>query len=228
MEKGARSGAAVGVVARAPSAPGKTRLAAHLSAPHLRALRAALLADTLAVVDAVPAVDRFIFFTPEDADAEIATVAGAAFTRIPQRGDDLGQRMRFAFDDLLIDRRYDLAMLVGSDLPWLTADHFSAAIGFLTASTDLVLGPADDGGYFLIAMRRANPELFDRIEWGTANVLSDTMRAAARLGLASNLVQPTYDVDTIEDIRRLERDLAIAPRDRATNVRRWLYNRQPC
>jgi len=212
-------------MARAPSAPGKTRLAAHLSVARLRALRTALVADTLEVVGAVAGVDPFIFFTPDDADAEIATLAGPSFTRVPQRGGDLGQRMRFAFEDLLIEREYQSAVLVGSDLPLLAADHFSSAIGFLQANADLVLGPADDGGYFLIGMRTSNFDLFETIEWSTATVLSDTIRAAARLGLAWNLIAPSYDIDTIEDIQRLERDLAIAPNDRAVNVRRWLDSR---
>ena len=70
-------------------------------------------------------------------------------------------------------------------------------------------------------MRTSNFDLFETIEWSTATVLSDTIRAAARLGLAWNLIAPSYDIDTIEDIQRLERDLAIAPNDRAVNVRRW-------
>jgi len=225
VEEGARSRAAVGVIARAPSAPGKTRLAAHFSVGRLRALRTALAADTLAIAGAVPGVDRFIFFTPDEADAEIAGLAGPSFTRLPQRGDDLGQRMHCAFEDLLTERRYESAVLVGSDLPLLTTEHFSSAFGSLRADADVIIGPADDGGYYLIGMRRSHPELFESIAWGTATVLADTMRAATRAGLTVNLVRRSYDVDTIEDIQRLERDLAAAPRDRAMSVRRWLDSR---
>jgi glycosyltransferase A (GT-A) superfamily protein (DUF2064 family) len=74
-------------------------------------------------------------------------------------------------------------------------------------------------------MRRLHPELFEGIAWGTATVLADTMRAAARADVTVNLVRHAYDVDTIEDIQRLERDLAVAPRDRAVNMRRWLDSR---
>ena len=88
-----------------------------------------------------------------------------------------------------------------------------------------MLGPADDGGYYLIGMRASHAALFEAIEWGTATVLSETMRAASRIGLTVNLVQRAYDMDTIEDIQRLERDLSIAPPDRAANVRRWLDSR---
>ena len=93
-------------MARAPSAPGKTRLAPHLPAARLRSLRTALLADTLAVVGALTGVDRFIVFTPDGADAEMAALAAGSFTCLRQRGGDLGQRMQSAFEELLIARGY--------------------------------------------------------------------------------------------------------------------------
>src|SRR5260221_11121399 len=118
---------AVGVMARAPSAAGKTRLAPHLPAPRLQALRAALLADTLLVVAAAPGVDRFIVFTPAAAEREIAALACDAFQLVPQRGTDLGERMQSAFDDLIAGRGYGSAILVGSDIPSLSPAHIPRA-----------------------------------------------------------------------------------------------------
>jgi glycosyltransferase A (GT-A) superfamily protein (DUF2064 family) len=103
----------------------------------------------------------------------------------------------------------------------LTADHVREAVDTLSARGGVVLGPADDGGYYLIAMTRTHEGLFEQIDWGTASVLADTLRAAERCGVDAHLLQSTYDVDTIDDVRRLERDLAVAPADACPHLRRW-------
>jgi glycosyltransferase A (GT-A) superfamily protein (DUF2064 family) len=114
------------------------------------------------------------------------------------------------------------AILVGSDVPLLSAVHVLEAAEILQAHGGIVLGPADDGGYYLIGMTEARAELFDAIPWGTDSVLADTLRAAERIGVAARLLHGGYDVDTIEDLRRLERDLAAAPATVCPAVRRWL------
>jgi rSAM/selenodomain-associated transferase 1 len=207
---------------RAPSAPGKSRLIPHVPGARLEALRAALLADTLLTAGTVRDVDLFLFFTPDEAAAEMAGLAGSAWTLVPQRGDDLGQRMGSAFDGLLAHRGYAAALLVGSDIPLLTTSHLTTACGALEAGADLVLGPADDGGYYLIGMRRADMRVFEGIAWSTASVLADTVRTADRLGLTRTHIDRAYDIDTIDDLRRLERELVSASAAVAPNLRRWL------
>jgi uncharacterized protein len=221
VEKDSRSRAAIGVIARAPSAPGKSRLAPHLSDTRLRSLRTALVADVLSVVAAVNDADRFVFFTPDQAEAEMAELAGRSFTLRRQRGNDLGQRMRSAFEELLIDRGHESAILIGSDIPVLTAAHIAAARDRLREPRDVVLGPADDGGYYLVGLRNPESRLFEAIEWGTATVLFDTIRSAVRIGLTPKIAERTYDLDTIEDLRRLEHDLTTAPLDLAPHTRAW-------
>ena len=76
-----------------------------------------------------------------------------------------------------------------------------------------MLGPADDGGYYLIGMTRPHAALFDGIAWGSESVLTDTLRTAERIGVEARLVRSAYDVDTFDDLLRLERDLAWAPAD---------------
>jgi len=217
-------GCGVGVMARAPSAPGKTRLAAHVPEMRLRALRSALLADTLDIVSSVAGIDRFIFFTPGNAQPEIAAMAGSSFTITPQRGDDLGDRMRSAFEDLFIVRGYESAVLVGSDIPLLTAEHVSTAQTLLHEH-DVVLGPAEDGGYYLIGMRTMNPRLFDGIPWGSPSVFAETVRAVSRLNLTTGLLGGTYDIDTVRDLELLEHDLVDLPSEVAPAVRRWFSGR---
>ncbi len=210
---------AVGVMARAPSSAGKTRLSPHLSPTRLAALRAAMLADTLNALAGVP--DVTVFFTPDEVEREIAAVAGPAFRCVPQGGGDLGARMLAALRHLLQDDACDAALLVGSDIPLLTADHLREAEQTLRASGGVVLGPADDGGYYLIGMTEAREGLFEGIEWGTESVLTDTLRAAERAGVEARLTRSAYDVDTEDDLLRLERDLAWAPSAVCPAMRRW-------
>jgi rSAM/selenodomain-associated transferase 1 len=215
---------AVGVMARAPSAAGKTRLAPHLSPARLAALRAALLADTLDVVGGASrtvSMDAVLFFTPAGAEPEIAALTNHVFPCVCQSDGDLGQRMRAALEELLGPRGYGAAVLVGADIPLLNARHLVEARDTLHSSGGLVLGPADDGGYYLIGVTHVHDGLFEEIEWGTSSVLTDTLRAAERLGIEARLIGGTYDVDTIEDLRRLERDLASAASGIAPHVRRW-------
>jgi len=123
----------------------------------------------------------------------------------------------------LIDRGHQSAILIGSDIPVLTAAHIAAARDRLRGPRDVVLGPADDGGYYLVGLRTVESRLFDAIEWGTATVLFDTIRSAVRIGLTPRIAERTYDLDTIEDLRRLERDLTTAPLDLAPHTRAWLH-----
>jgi rSAM/selenodomain-associated transferase 1 len=210
----------IGVMARAPSSGGKTRLVPHLSERRLRALREALLADTLATVTRGIS-EAIVFVTPAEAGGEVAALSEAAVACVPQADGDLGRRMCAAFTHLLQTLNYDAAILVGGDIPLLTSVHLDEARETLTITGGVVLGPADDGGYYLIGMRTVHAELFQGVDWGTASVLTDTLRAADQAGVEARLVRAAYDVDTIEDLRRLERDLQTAPPDLAPRVRAW-------
>lgn len=211
----------VGVMTRVPAATGKTRLAPHLSGTRLRALREAFLVDTLETIAAVPGVTPMVFFTPADGEADIHALSPAPLACVAQAGDDLGERMRSALGHLLCARGCEAAILVGTDMPMLTAEHITEARETLDAFSGVVLGPADDGGYYLIGMHTVHPELFEGVEWGTASVLTDTLRAADRAGIEARLLRSGYDVDTIDDLRRLENDLRSAPPDIAPHVRAW-------
>ena len=190
-----------------------------------------MLADTLGAVSSIPNVT--VFFTPDEAEAEIAAIGDAVArtqaaaptetrTRLPQGPGDLGGRMFRAIRHLLEGGRSDAALLVGSDIPMLTADHVLEAADTLRAIGGVVIGPADDGGYYLIGMTCAHAGLFEDVAWGTESVLTDTLRAAERIGVDTRLVRSAYDVDTIDDLRRVERDLAVAPAAMCPQLRRWL------
>jgi uncharacterized protein len=214
-------------MARAPSSGGKSRLGG-VSPSRLAALRAALVADTLDVVGR--AADRFnfdatIFVTPAGGAAELLNLSDRSWPTAAQSDGDLGERMRAALAHL-VDGGAASAILVGTDIPLLTVAHLTAACDLLEASGGVVLGPADDGGYFLVGMQQVHTALFDGIEWGTPSVLSDTLRAADRIGIEVRLIGGCYDVDTMEDLRRLEGDLASAAADIAPHMRAWFSARE--
>jgi len=212
----------VGVMARAPSSAGKTRLAPHLSDSRLLTLRRALLADTLRTAgDLRPRNEVIVFVEPGDASAEVEALSASPLACVPQVEGDLGSRMRAACTHLIETLNCDAAILIGTDIPLLTGDHLHEARETLATTGGVVLGPADDGGYYLIGMRTVHTELFEGIAWGTSSVLTDTLRIADRVGIEARLIRPAYDVDTIEDLRRLEGDLRGASPDLAPHVRAW-------
>jgi rSAM/selenodomain-associated transferase 1 len=212
----------IGLLARAPSA-GKTRLAPHLSPERLDALRVALLADTLAEVARAcgESDEAVIYFTPAGSQSEFAALAPPTFARCPQADGDLGRRMHAAFEDLLGARRCGAALLVGSDVPFLTAEVLTEARDRLLSNGGIVLGPADDGGYYLIGMSQPHAALFEGIEWSTPRVLSKTLQVAERQAVKATLIRAGRDIDTIEDLRRVEADLDAVPDDVARRLRQW-------
>ena len=203
------------VMARVPSdTRGKSRLTRELGGEHLE-LRRALLLDTLDAVRDVEAADLFVAFEPAESIGEMRALVGDSARLFPQQGDTLGDRMRNAFARLFA-AGYSTVVMIGSDLPSLPTPHVAQAFQYLRDRPDaLVIGPASDGGYYLIGMRRLRPALFTSIPWSTADVLSTTTSIAERCGLPVSFVPPWHDVDTVDDLRRVLRDLHGATRTRA-------------
>lgn len=193
----------VAVLARDPHSIGKTRLWRALQMPPDATLMHALLTDTLARLERVPGVDGALVHT--GSRRGMASVCPSAWTALAQRGENLGERMARAFEDLF-GRGYARVALVGSDLPTLPDDRVRRALRLLRREADLVLGPAEDGGFYLIALRAAQPALFDGIDWGTSHALEQTLERARALHLTTRLVDEWYDVDDVESLRRAAAD----------------------
>ena len=120
---------------------------------------------------------------------------------IDQEGEDIGARMCHAFERLF-QKGYRFALLLGTDVPTLPFEHYQQAVTLLQ-SNDLVLGPALDGGYFLIGLKRPVPELFTGIPWSTSRVLALTQEKAMTLGLKTALLSSWRDCDAIDDLKAL-------------------------
>jgi rSAM/selenodomain-associated transferase 1 len=196
----------LGVFAKWPQ-PGevKTRLAATTSPQWAASLAQACLLDTLDRLARVPK-RRFVIFTPATAQSSFASVVAGRFELRPQSSGDLGQRMKTFFADCLQDGT-DRAVLVGTDSPNLPTDYVVTALADLER-VDVVLGPATDGGYYLIGCARRLPPIFDGIAWSTSRVLDETVTLLREAGMSLALLPPWYDVDTLSDCRMLRGHLA--------------------
>jgi rSAM/selenodomain-associated transferase 1 len=215
----------IAVMARAPSADGKSRLIRDLGTDDGASLRLALLQDTLDAVSSVD-VEKAVLYTPPDREAEIRAVTPFRARFLPQRGSTLGERMREGASDLLTSG-FDAVVLVGSDLPTLPAAHVRTALGLVTrAGETLVLGPTDDGGYYLIGLTQPRPEFFEHIPWGTPLVLQRTREAATALGIAVETIPRWYDVDSASDLQRVWQSTA-EPDGVARSTRAWLAAAPP-
>lgn len=178
----------------------KTRLARHIGDQAAVAVyRAVAGAVARRLVPRGAEYERLFFYAPADAGAEVAAWLRGE-TCLPQGEGDLGERMAAAFA-VTFGRGARHAAIVGSDVPGLSADAVREALDALREH-DLVLGPARDGGYYLMALRRPCPSLFDGLAWSTPTVLAATLERADALGLKARLLQPLTDIDTLEDLRQ--------------------------
>ena len=215
----------IAIMARAPSSEGKSRLIRDLGTHDGASLRLALLRDTLESVSAL-AAEKAVLYTPPDREAEIRAVTPFDAIFLAQRGSTLGERMREGARDLLTSG-FDAVVLIGSDLPTLPPAHVSAALGILTRRDEvLVLGPSEDGGYYLIGLTRSRPEFFEHIPWGTPLVLQRTREAAEALGVTVEATPLWYDVDSAPDLRRVWHR-SEQPDGAARYTRAWLAAAPP-
>jgi uncharacterized protein len=140
---------------------------------------------------------------PPEAGKEVAFWLGGSYRYLPQRGDDLGERMENAFIHCFREG-CERAILIGSDLPDLTAAVLREAISSL-AQCDAVLGPASDGGYYLIGFNKHSfsPRIFHGISWGGKTVFQDTLEMLRSSAHAVYLTPRWNDVDTMDDLKAL-------------------------
>ena len=120
-----------------------------------------------------------------------------------QEGADLGAKMSRTIELTLQREDANAAVVIGTDCPALTADYLQKALDALSSGVDVVLGPAEDGGYVLIGMGQPHSTLFSTIDWGTDRVMAQTLEAIGACGLSYQLLDTLWDVDRPEDLQRL-------------------------
>ena len=173
----------------------KTRLAQTVGADAACAAYRELMHAVVKNLATLPKAE--LCFAPADAAAEIQPWLRPGWISRAQSDGDLGRRLETAFATAFAEGA-ERVVIIGSDCPEVTTGDIRAAWRELR-SHDIVLGPATDGGYWLIGLRQARPELFAGIAWSSETVLAETLRRAKSAGLRSQLLRILADVDTAED-----------------------------
>lgn len=182
----------------------KSRLETHLTPEQACRLHCAATNDTATLLSqALPDIPKWIFWSdgppPEIARSGLALPAG--FHCASQVGNTLGERMAAAFTRAFTSGARRVAIF-GSDSPTLPKHIVRQAYEAL-GRCDLVLGPTEDGGYYLIGCRRFAPPLFQGVEWSTPRTREQTLANARRLGYQAALLEPWFDLDEWKDVERL-------------------------
>ena len=214
-----RGSCALAVMTKAPH-PGrvKTRLVPPLTPEEAAELNKCFLRDTAATISnacsrclACPAgsalatarAKGIAVYTPVGAESVYAGILPPNFILLPQRGDEFGERLYFAVEDLF-KCGFESVCLIDSDSPTVPAANFEHAMQVLTALGDgVILGPSEDGGYYLIGLKKLDRRLFEQIDWSTERVLDQTIQRANEIGLEVTLLPTGYDVDDAVSLRRL-------------------------
>lgn len=196
----------------------KTRLIAVLGEAGAADLQRKMTEHTLSRIDRLTELRKIIVEIRFEGGDEGLMRGWLGPNRIyqPQGGGDLGSRMRMSFEESF-ETEGDVAVIIGTDIPDINESIIHQAFDLLKQK-DMVLGPAKDGGYYLIGLRRnikpeAVSDLFSGIGWGTDTVLKSTMGIAARLGLDFSLLKVLEDIDRPEDIPVWERSQMLSKQD---------------
>jgi rSAM/selenodomain-associated transferase 1 len=232
-DRSARGLCALAVMTKAPQAGRvKTRLIPPLTPEEAAELNKCFLRDTAATISSAcsrrPASDAskmqfehasashseaatatcgIAVYTPVGAESAYTDILPADFSLLPQRGDKFGERLYFAVEDLF-KCGFGSVCLIDSDSPTVPAENFAGAVELLSTREDrVVLGPSDDGGYYLIGVKKPHRHLFEQIDWSTERVLNQTMQRANEIGIEVKLLPTGYDVDDDASLRRLCNEL---------------------
>jgi uncharacterized protein len=206
---------ALGLMAKAPLAGQvKTRLVPPLTPREAAALNLCFLRDMAANIESVSDIEAasgLVVYTPTGSESAFADVLPEGFELLAQHGESLGERLCNATDDLL-RQGYAAVCLINSDSPTLPKSILIRAIESLATDDDrVVLGAAEDGGYYLIGLKHVHRNLFNGIAWSTSEVLASTRERAAEIDLPVELLPPWYDVDDAETLNRLCEELFLKP-----------------
>ena len=209
------------VVAKQP-APGqtKTRLSPPLTPDQASALYECFLLDTLDEMRKVDHAQHVIAYLPFDAQDYFQRLA-PDFELVPQNGHDLGSRLDHALTDYL-SKGYERVVIMDSDSPTLPSAYLSQAFTVLTDGADVAIGPCDDGGYYLIGIKKPTPRLLREVHMSTPTVAAETMALAKEEGLHLVTLPTWYDIDDVASLSRLIKEIENHDSANAIHTRRFL------
>ena len=206
----------------------KTRLCPPLRPDQAAELARCFLLDTVERVSRLEDVQVWVAFTPAESEPRFRALLPASVRYLPQRGNDLGEREWHVFVDLF-EQGAERVAIMGSDIPSVPLAYLRSAFALLESpGCDAVLGPSRDGGYYLIgapAGQTGLPALFEHIEWSTEKVMQQTLQQAGLHHLNVSLLPAWYDVDTVEDMRKLAEQLQDMPSEEGVSRTRSFLER---
>jgi len=197
----------------------KTRLCPPLTPTRAAALYKAMLRDTIELVTGIGSLSLAIAVTPPEATDDFRQIAPPETLLFPVTGADIGECLDRT-TSYLLTAGHPQVIALNSDGPTLPADYLLEASAQLNR-VDMVLGPSEDGGYYLIGLKRPTPELFYDIDWSTQQVTAQTLDRSKTLGLQVSLLPLWYDVDTPADLGRLQSELTTLPDHKLPYTRRF-------
>jgi rSAM/selenodomain-associated transferase 1 len=198
---------ALGIMTKAPQAGKvKTRLTPPLTPEEAADMNVCFLRDlgrSIQQASKQSSARGVGVYTPVGVESVYENVLPDGFALIPQRGVGFGERLAFATEDLF-RVGFESVCLINSDSPTVSASSFAEAANELAKPGDrIVLGPADDGGYYLIGLKRIQRRIFEEIDWSTERVLAQTLERAAQIDIDVHLLSQGFDVDDRATLRRL-------------------------
>lgn len=180
----------------------KTRLSPPLTFQAAADIYGCMLSDTLLKVAEVSGVERLLFFEPSCGAADFFQEYFPGIRAFPQQGNGLGERLETSFETAF-SLGFKSVAAIGTDSPDLPLPYLEESFRLLEKGpADAVFGPAEDGGYYLVALRSCHPGLFRKIPWSTDRVLEKSLAAATALGLQVACLPVWHDMDTVEDLQR--------------------------
>jgi rSAM/selenodomain-associated transferase 1 len=213
------------VMAKAPR-PGavKTRLCPPLRPPEAAELARCFLLDAVDRVGSVAGARPVVGYHPPEARSEFEQIA-PGFALVAQEGQDLGARQSRLLAEVLAQGHHPPHHNPTHHPTHPPHTHHHPQSLVMAPDVDLVLGPTDDGGYYLVGLRSPCPALFENIPWSTSTVLARTLERAQRLGLRVACLPAWFDIDTSADLERLAADLAVTPGREPRHTRDFVTRR---
>ncbi len=205
FEKRSRAAKMVVVVMAKAPIPGtvKTRLIPALTEVEAAALASRLLQETVGLVQHLKGIDAVVAVAPPEGMEKVREILGDSISLVPQSGGDLGVRLSHVFEEAFTDGAGGVIAL-GADHPGLPLDYLNQAVHLLREGGDqVVLGPTEDGGYYLIGLTRPHPELFIQMPWSTPDVFRVTQMRAEKAGLPVRTLPEWFDIDRPEDLKKM-------------------------
>jgi len=179
----------------------KTRLIPYITPTEAAELYKAFIADIICNTHKLKCEQVTIAYTPSNAEATFHSICGQSVNYLPQKGHNLGERMKNAFM-YSFDKGSQRTVIIGTDSPTLPLSYIRDAFDALK-EVPVTIGPTFDGGYYLIGLSEQNAAIFDGVDWSTSRVFSQTLTKIQAINKQLYVLPPWYDVDTSDNLEFL-------------------------